>query len=100
RKQKSDLEQPYRDRLLAEKKDRLADYIKVALATPPEKRTEGQRLNATQVEKTLRVEEAEIEVALTSKDKSRWLEIKEEIKTLEKQKPTLPTALGVDDSKI
>jgi hypothetical protein len=55
RAEKAAIEKPYRDRLLEEKKSRLADYIKVALATPPEKRTEGQRLNAKQVEATLRV---------------------------------------------
>ena len=47
------LEQPYRDRLMAEKKAKLPDYIQLALRTPPEKRTDGQKLNATQVEKTL-----------------------------------------------
>lgn len=100
REKKTRFEQPYRDRLLAAKKDRLADYIKVALATPAEKRTEGQRLNALQVEKTLRVDDAEIEAALTAEDKIRWEALKDDIKALDKQKPILPTALGVEEKKI
>lgn len=99
RDQKTQLEDPYRNRLLAEKKDRLADYIKIALATPPEKRTEGQRLNALQVEKTLRVDDAEIEKALSVEDQARWNALKKDIKALEKQKPVLPTALGVLEKK-
>ena len=53
KEQMKQLEQPYRDRLMAEKKAKLPDYIQLALRTPPEKRTEGQKLNAIQVEKTL-----------------------------------------------
>ena len=56
KEQSKQLEQPYRDRMIAEKKAKLPDYIQLALRTPPEKRTEGQKLNATQVEKTLSIE--------------------------------------------
>jgi mono/diheme cytochrome c family protein len=100
RQRKAELEKPYRERLLAAKRDKLADYIKVALATPPEKRTEGQRLNAIQVEKTLRVEEKEVEAALSAEDRTHWNALKAELEALEKTKPILPTALGVEDKKI
>lgn len=100
RQRKADFEKPYRDRLLQEKKGKLADYIKVALATPPEKRTEGQRLNAIQVEKTLRVEEKEVEAILTSEDRPKWDALKTELEAFDKSKPVLPTALGVDEKKI
>lgn len=98
--EKAAVEEPYRQRLLADKKDKFADYIKVALATPPEKRTEGQRLNAIQVEKTLKVDEVEVEAVLSSDDVGRWKALKNKITELEKEKPMLPTALSVDEKKI
>ncbi len=100
RDRKAEVERPCRDRLLQAKKDKLADYIKVALATPPDKRTEGQRLNAIQVEKTLRVEEKEVKRVLSQADLAKWSEIDGELKTLDKSKPVLPTALGVEEKKI
>jgi hypothetical protein len=100
RERKGALEKPYRERLLQQKKDKLADYIKVALATPPEKRTEGQRLNAIQVEKTLRVDEKEVEAVLSAADRAAWDALKAELEAFEKQKPILPTALGVEEKKI
>jgi mono/diheme cytochrome c family protein len=100
RQLKAELEKPYRDRLLQQKKDKLADYIKVALATPPEKRTEGQRLNAIQVEKTLRVEEKEVQAVLTAEDRAKWEALKAKLEAFENTKPILPTALGVEEKKI
>jgi mono/diheme cytochrome c family protein len=100
RQRKAEIEKPYRERLLQEKKDKLADYIKVALATPPEKRTEGQRLNAIQVEKTLRVEEKEVQAVLSAADRAKWDAVKAELEGFDKTKPILPTALGVEEKKI
>jgi mono/diheme cytochrome c family protein len=81
------LEQPYRDRLTAAKKAKLPDYIQLALRTPPEKRTEGQRLNAAQVEKTLSVDADELLAALSAEDRAAHKEISGEIKRLDEQRP-------------
>ena len=82
-----DLEAPYREKLLAAKKAKLADYIQVALRTPAEQRTEGQKLNAAQVEKTLSVEAEDVLAALTDEDRSRHAELDKEIALLEKLRP-------------
>lgn len=98
KKQLADLEQPYRDRILADKKAKLADYIQVALRTPPEKRTEGQRLNALQVEKTLAVTDEELAPAITGGDAVRRKEIQDEILKLDQQRPApLPAAMSVEE---
>ena len=60
KEQLKQLEKPYRDRWMEEKRAKLPDYIQLALKTAPEKRTEGQKLNATQVEKTLAIEPKEL----------------------------------------
>ena len=71
KEQVKQLEQPYRDRLIEEKKAKLPDYIQLALRTPPEKRTDGQKLNATQVEKTLAIEPKELIAALSPEDRAK-----------------------------
>jgi hypothetical protein len=87
KEQLKQLEQPYRDRLLAEKKAKLPDYIQLALRTPPEKRSEGQKLNANQVEKTLTVDPKEVLAALSAADFEKHKEISAKIKELEDQRP-------------
>ncbi len=82
-----ELEAPYRDRLLAAKKAKLADYIQLALRTPAELRTEGQKLNAAQVEKTLTVDLEDVLAALSSDDRALHAELDKQIAALEKQRP-------------
>ena len=66
KEQLKQLEQPYRDRLMEEKKGQAARlHPACASRPPPEKRTEGQKLNATQVEKTLAIEPKELLAALS-----------------------------------
>ena len=90
------VEQPYRDRLLAAKKAKLPEYIQLALSTPPGKRTEGQRLNATQVEKTLVVEPEELLKALSPDDLAQHKQIAAKIRELDEQRPKpYPTAMSV-----
>ncbi|HYP09778.1 MAG TPA: PSD1 and planctomycete cytochrome C domain-containing protein [Bryobacteraceae bacterium] len=81
------LEAPYRDRLMAEKKAKLPDYIQLALRTPPEQRTEGQKLNALQVEKTLTIEQEVLLAALSQADLATHKQLSAEIKALEDTRP-------------
>jgi len=99
KEQLKQLEQPYRDRLLDEKKSKLPPYIQLALRTPPEKRTEGQRLNAAQVEKTLMVEPKELTAALSPADLEQYKQLSAKIEELEKQRPKpFPTAMSVTEA--
>ncbi|MEX2260736.1 MAG: PSD1 and planctomycete cytochrome C domain-containing protein [Bryobacteraceae bacterium] len=99
KKQRDELREPYRRRLLEEKKAKLPDYIQLALRTPPEKRTGGQKLNASQVEKTLRVEEKELLAAMSAGDLATLRDIDSRIQTLDAERPApLPTALAVKES--
>jgi hypothetical protein len=90
------LEGPYRDRLLDAKKAKLPDYIQAALKTPPEKRTEGQRLNATQVEKTLMVDTDEVLKVLSAADLAAHKELSAKIKEFDEQRPKpFATAMSI-----
>ncbi len=93
-------EKPFRDRLTAEKIAKLADYIKVALATPPEKRTEGQRLNAIQVEKTISLRDEELAPAILGDDLVTWTALKKRLTGIENERPKLDTAMAVEEKKL
>ncbi len=94
--QQAALEQPYKDRLIAERKTKLPSYIQLALKTPPEKRTEGQRLNAEQVEKTLLIDEKDLLPALSPADSAARAKIQSQIAALETQRHhPLPTAMAI-----
>jgi len=49
KKERDAVEKPYRDKLIAAERAKLPDYVQEALRTPPEKRTEGQKLNVIHV---------------------------------------------------
>jgi mono/diheme cytochrome c family protein len=98
KKELKQLEQPYRDRLMEERKAGLPDYIQLALRTPPEKRTEGQKLNAAQVEKTLMIEPEVLVKALSPPDLEKHKELTAKIKELEDQRPKpFPTAMSIKE---
>ncbi|MBI4472688.1 MAG: DUF1553 domain-containing protein, partial [Acidobacteria bacterium] len=68
--------------------------MQIAWRTPPEKRTEGQRLNAAQIEKTLqddtlrnRVTEKDIVALMSENDKALHQRIKDLIEDFNKQRP-------------
>lgn len=87
KKRKTELEKPYRDLIFDERVSKLAPYMQEAWRTPPDKRNEGQRLNARQIEKTLEIKEPEIVARMTSDDKQAHEFLIAEIARLEKQRP-------------
>ncbi|MEO7653463.1 MAG: PSD1 and planctomycete cytochrome C domain-containing protein [Bryobacteraceae bacterium] len=98
KKQREDLDKPYRERLKAEKRAKLPAYVKLALATPPEKRTEGQKLNALQVEKTTNATEKDVRATFSREDLNRLNEINGRITELEQTRPALlPVAEGTTE---
>jgi len=90
------VEQPTRDKIIAKRKADLPEYMRLALATPPEKRTEGQKLNANQVEKSLeniREEDLIAEMPPLARAKRELLQA--QIDDLDRQKPKLETAMAI-----
>jgi len=93
-KELRDLQAPYRQRIRAEKIAQLPDFYQLALKTPAEKRTEGQRLNALQVEKTLGVSRGEIESIMTQEDQAKSCKLIEKITLVEIERPVVETAFA------
>jgi len=105
-KAKTDLEKPHRDFLMDEFIKKLPEYLQVAWRTPADKRTEGQKLNFIQIEKTLqadplanRITEKQIVSLMSDEEKAKHAELKAQIATLEKQKPKpYPTAMATGEN--
>ncbi len=92
------LKKPYRDRKMAEERARLPEYVREALRTPAEKRTEGQKLNVIQVEKTRNFSEADVVASMTDEDRARLGDIERQIKKLEGARPErLPSAMAIGE---
>jgi hypothetical protein len=96
---KGQIDKPYRERLLDEKKSKLPEFFQIALKTPADRRTEGQRLNAIQVEKFLVVDDKELQPLLNADERARWTKLKEEIAGLDKKKPEIPTLLTIEEKR-
>jgi hypothetical protein len=106
RKAKADLEAPYQKRLVDEAISKLPEYMQAAWRTPPDKRTEGQRLNVQQIEKTLtndtlahKIDEPMIVSLMTEEERKKHQELVDKIAELDAQKPAMyPTAMASTDS--
>src|SRR5262247_175475 len=106
KKAKDDLEAPYLKILVEEAVSRLPEYMQIAWRTPVEKRTPGQRLNVSQIKKTLqddslsqKLTEKEIVARMPAEDKRKHQELVEQIKALDRQKPKpYPTARAIGES--
>jgi hypothetical protein len=106
RKAKTELEAPYRKRLMDEAIARLPEYMQIAWRTPPEQRTEGQKLNVQQIEKTLttdtlskRIGEQQIVALMTAEEQEKHGQLVRQLQDLQKQKPAMyPSAMAMSDS--
>ena len=95
------IEKPYRDRIIAEKRAKLPAYMVLALETPEEKRTEGQKLNAIQIQKSLAADAKEVKAAMaaSAEDTAKWEAVDARIKAMEDGKPKPPaTALSITEA--
>jgi cytochrome c553 len=87
---------PYKDAYVAERKSKLAPYLRAALDTPAEQRNEGQKLNVIQVEKTLSAIPEDLPNRLNPTERASYDKLKAEIDALDKQKPQpFPTAMAI-----
>ena len=106
RKAKADLEAPYQKRLVEEAISKLPEYMQAAWHTPADKRTEGQRLNVQQIEKTLtndtlahKIDEPMIVSLMTEEERKKHQELADKIAELDAQKPAMyPIAMASTDS--
>lgn len=100
------LEAPYLKELVDAAVAELPEYLQIAWRTPEKDRTEGQRLNVLQIEKTLqndtlraKITEKDIVALMSPDDRRHHKALKAEIETLEKQKPApYPTARATGEA--
>ncbi len=93
------LEKTYRDRLKAEQVAKLPEYLQLALKTPADQRTEGQKLNVIQVERTFNIEPEQLSAAMTPEDQNKQKDLKGKIAEIDKRRPDeLATAMSVKEN--
>ena len=106
RQAKRDLEAPYLKQLVDREIALLPEYLQAAWKTPVAERTEGQRLNVVQIERTLQMDS--LRAKITEKDivalmpddvRSKHAALKDDIAAVEKTKPApFPTARAIAES--
>ncbi len=88
KKRKTEIEKPYRDQIFAEKLSKLAPYMQEAWRTPAEKRTDGQKLNAKQIER-IDIKDEEIQERMSAADKALVKAEIAAVRALDKQRPNM-----------
>jgi hypothetical protein len=106
RQAKRELEAPYLKQLVDAEIARLPEYLQAAWKTPAAERTEGQRLNVAQIERTLQMDS--LRAKITEKDivalmpddvRGRHAALESEIETIEAKKPApYPTARAIAEA--
>ena len=90
-----EIEEPYRKQAFDQKLATFPADIQAAVKTPPEQRTEGQKLLATQV---LTIRPPNYRALMKTADRQTVSRLSEEIKQLERELPKpLPVAMGIRD---
>jgi mono/diheme cytochrome c family protein len=106
RQAKRELEAPYLKQLVDQEIERLPEYLQMAWKTPEAQRTEGQKLNVAQIEKTLqndslraKITDANLVPMMTPAEREKHRALVEQIAALEKQKPkALPNARAIAEN--
>jgi len=106
RKAKTEIEAPYRKRMMDELIAKLPEYLQAAWRTPADQRTDGQKLNVQQIEKTLlddtlshKIDEPKMVALMTAAEKRKYQELDDQIAGIELQKPPMyPTAMAMTDA--
>ena len=90
-----EIEEPYREASFQQKLNEFPEDIQIAVRTPEEQRTEGQKLLAQQV-RTIRGTASK--ERMTSEDRAEVVRLEGEVKALREQMPEpLPTTMGIRD---
>jgi hypothetical protein len=95
----SDIESPYRDKVfISEVLSQFPEDVQRAVKTPQAQRTPGQKLLADQLIRAVGVDPAAIDRSMTTEDRSKKRELKDQIKELERHWPEEPpSAIGITD---
>jgi hypothetical protein len=94
KRRKSEIEKPYRARIFEERLAKLAPYMQEAWRTAAEKRTEGQKLNAKQIER-IDIKEEEIRERMSAADRALADAEESALKSLTAQRPRMYDAAMV-----
>ncbi|MBY0507160.1 MAG: PSD1 and planctomycete cytochrome C domain-containing protein [Bryobacteraceae bacterium] len=95
-----DFMKPTRDRLTEAKRASLPEYMQLAVRTPAAQRTEGQALNAKQVEVTLKTSDEDVIKQFSAEEKARHKELVAAVEAFDKLRPPdYPAALGIKNGK-
>jgi mono/diheme cytochrome c family protein len=98
RQAKREIEKPYHDKIFEQRVSELPEYMQIAWRTPESERTDGQRLNARQIENTLRIREQEILAIMPEPEKAKHREVVAKIEELDAQRPAkYDTARAITD---
>jgi len=82
------VEAPYRKQIFNERLDELPSYYRVAWETPEDQRTEGQKLNATQVDALIRqIVRPDVVARLSAAERTRHEELTKKIDDFDEQRP-------------
>ncbi|HJU43067.1 MAG TPA: DUF1553 domain-containing protein [Vicinamibacterales bacterium] len=103
--QKRELEAPYLKKLVDAAIAELPEYMQAAWRTPEHERTEGQKLNVAQIEKTLKddtlrgkITEKHIVAEMPEDAQRAHADLKARIEAIEKQRPRpFPTARAIGE---
>lgn len=89
RKRMKEIAQPYRERLFQERLSALPPYYREAWETPTEKRTEGQRLNARQVDSLYKsgIKDNEVQELMRASERQEHQRLEREIARLQASMP-------------
>jgi mono/diheme cytochrome c family protein len=106
RHQKRAVEAPFLEQLVNREVALLPEYLQIAWKTPEKERTEGQRLNVAQIERTLqsdslraKITESDIVALMPQPERKKHQDIKDQIAAIEQQKPKrYPTARAIAES--
>ena len=92
----SEIRQPYRQELMAEKLLEFPVEIQEAVRTPEEQRTEGQKLLAAQVQ-SVAPGEKEFLAVMSDEEAAAIRSLKAEIEKIEEDLSAMPLAMGIRD---
>ncbi|HYM09688.1 MAG TPA: PSD1 and planctomycete cytochrome C domain-containing protein [Bryobacterales bacterium] len=99
REEIAELEAPYREKAFIEHVlSRFPEDEQIAVKTPAEKRTPGQKLIAEQLVRGVGVKQEYVDEAMSPAEKAKKQALAAQVKDLEKQRPKAPpAAIGVAD---
>ncbi len=95
----AEIERPYREKAtVAEVAERFPEDALIAVKTPEQQRTPGQKLLASQIFGAVSIQPVDVECAMDSETKARKDALDAQVKELERQRPKPPpSAIGVTD---